>query len=94
MFDLFPNRMLPPMITQSADHGGSVLKNAAGSGSLLGPQSPGKTRDSSRHADLLVLIRFPHEQVGNTRPEPFGYASWGIIRPTNATSRWLPDRFL
>jgi hypothetical protein len=35
---------------------GLLLANAAGSGSILGPQPGGRTQDSSRHADISVLM--------------------------------------
>ena len=41
------------------------MTNAAVSGSLLGPQPGGRTRDSSRDADISLLIRI--EIAGPTR---------------------------
>jgi hypothetical protein len=50
---------------------GSGTKNAAGTGSLLGPQSGGSARDSSRHADFRILI--PPEGIGG------GSAFQGVV---------------
>jgi hypothetical protein len=56
------------IVARAAAFAAQRLSSSAGSGSILGPQLGGRTQDSSRHADVPVLI-WVSEPIGDLHKE-------------------------